>query len=203
MTGAGVVTSDILDELAAVAPGSPLDGLRQHRAATRTNAQASYDALFESTATGVTPAERFAVASFVAALHRAEAAHVHYRGRLVEVAGEELANAVDEVAAAAATEGPYGSFPATAELRDEDAPGLVLTLDADAANRLGARLTAGFEHSHLLVFRPREASPAALQALLDAGWSTPEIVTLSQLVAFLSFQLRVAHGLAVLQESLS
>ena len=37
-----------------------------------------------------------------------------------------------------------------------------------------------------------------LQALLDAGWSTPEIVTLSQLVAFLTFQIRVAAGLRTL-----
>lgn len=37
-----------------------------------------------------------------------------------------------------------------------------------------------------------------LQALLDAGWSTTEIVTLSQLVAFLSFQIRVVVGLRVL-----
>jgi uncharacterized protein YciW len=50
----------------------------------------------------------------------------------------------------------------------------------------------------LLVFRPRDASPAALQSLLDAGWSTTGIVTLSQLVAFLSFQIRVVAGLRAL-----
>ena len=42
------------------------------------------------------------------------------------------------------------------------------------------------------------AAPAALQALLDAGWSTTDIVTLSQIVAFLSFQIRVIAGLRVL-----
>ena len=51
---------------------------------------------------------------------------------------------------------------------------------------------------HLLVFHPRDAAPAALQALLDAGWSTTDIVTLSQIVAFLSFQIRVVAGLRVL-----
>ncbi len=40
------------------------------------------------------------------------------------------------------------------------------------------------------MFRPREAHRKALTALADAGWSTTGIVTLSQLVAFLSFQVR-------------
>jgi uncharacterized protein YciW len=52
--------------------------------------------------------------------------------------------------------------------------------------------------AHLLVFHPRDAAPARLQALLDAGWSTTDIVTLSQIIAFLSFQIRVAAGLRVL-----
>ena len=37
-----------------------------------------------------------------------------------------------------------------------------------------------------------------LEALAAAGWSATGIVTLSQLVAFLAFQLRAATGLAVL-----
>lgn len=48
------------------------------------------------------------------------------------------------------------------------------------------------------MFRPREASPEALQKLLDAGWSTTAIVTLSQIVAFLAFQIRVVTGLTAL-----
>jgi CMD domain protein len=63
---------------------------------------------------------------------------------------------------------------------------------------LGARLAAAFDHAHFLVFHPRDAEPARLQALLDAGWSTTDIVTLSQIIAFLSFQIRVAAGLRIL-----
>ena len=48
------------------------------------------------------------------------------------------------------------------------------------------------------MFHSRDASPGALQALLDAGWTTAEVVTPSQLVAFLTFQIRVVAGLAVL-----
>jgi uncharacterized protein YciW len=54
------------------------------------------------------------------------------------------------------------------------------------------------QHAHLLVFHPRDASPAALQKLLDAGWSATDIVTLSQLVSFLTFQIRVVAGLRTL-----
>ncbi|MFI6325687.1 CMD domain-containing protein [Nonomuraea sp. NPDC050556] len=57
------------------------------------------------------------------------------------------------------------------------------------------RLAAGLAHAELLVLRPSEASPQALKALDDAGWSTTEIVTLSQLVAFLTFQIRLVAGL--------
>jgi uncharacterized protein YciW len=59
-------------------------------------------------------------------------------------------------------------------------------------------LAAALEHAHLLVFRLRESSPDALAVLLNAGWSTTGIVTLSQLVAFLSYQLRVVVGLEAL-----
>ena len=50
----------------------------------------------------------------------------------------------------------------------------------------------------MLVFHPRDAAPAHLQALIDAGWSTTGIVTLSQLVAFLAFQIRAVTGLRAL-----
>ena len=40
-----------------------------------------------------------------------------------------------------------------------------------------------------------------LQALLDAGWSNDDIVTLSQLVAFLAFQIRAAAGLRILAQT--
>jgi CMD domain protein len=63
---------------------------------------------------------------------------------------------------------------------------------------LGERLAAALAQTHLLVFRPREATGDDLGRLLDAGWSTDGIVTLSQLVSFLAFQQRVVTGLRVL-----
>jgi uncharacterized protein YciW len=50
----------------------------------------------------------------------------------------------------------------------------------------------------MLVFHPRDACPASLQALRDAGWLKTDIVTLSQLVAILAFQIRAIAGLRAL-----
>ncbi len=197
------MTTDLIDELAGIAAGSVVDGLRRRREQARAHSEASYDALFVAPdQTGVSRTERLAVAAFVAALHGAPSVHEHYRGLLAEV-DSGVADLVDELASAAASDGPYGHFPPTADLRTEDAPGPVFQVGRDASVELGSRLAAALEHAHLLVFRPRESSPDALASLLRAGWSTSGIVTLSQLVAFLSFQLRVVHGLSALKESLS
>ena len=80
--------------------------------------------------------------------------------------------------------------------------GLIYRVGAERRPVLGARLAAALEHAHLLVFRPRDAASADMKALLAAGWSETGIVTLSQLVAFLSFQVRVVTGLRVLGASL-
>ncbi len=60
----------------------------------------------------------------------------------------------------------------------------------------GLPLRWGF--ARLLTFTPVEATPAALQTLGDAGWSLRGIVTLAQLVAFVSFQSRLLSGLRLL-----
>ena len=105
--------------------------------------------------------------------------------------------ALDAEIARGRTQGPYGSYPA-GPLSRENSAGLIYRVSDDGRRSLGARLAAALEHVHLLVFRPRDADPAALQALLDAGWSTNDIVTLSQFVAFLSFQIRAVGGLRTL-----
>ncbi|MFT4004057.1 MAG: CMD domain protein, partial [Rhizobium sp.] len=78
---------------------------------------------------------------------------------------------------------------------------LVYEVTSENRDALGPKLAAALEHSHLLVFRPREASAAALQKLLDAGWTATGIVTLSQIVAFLAFQIRVVAGLKALAKT--
>ena len=194
--------TDIIDRLAGVRAGGSVDALRRHRPATRDNAQASYDALFtgvdELDETHASLAERAAVAQFIAILHDDEVAATHYAALTRQAGGDVLAGAIADLAEAARTTGPYGDYPADGPLAGESVPGLRFSVDDNDRSALGDRLAAALEHAHLLVFRPRESSVAALAALGDAGWSTGGIVTLSQLVAFLAFQLRVAAGLRLL-----
>jgi CMD domain protein len=191
--------ADVIDALVGITPDSPLSAIRARRPEARAHAQATYRALFAPAAPGtVTALERFAVGGFVAGLHGATAIAAFYGARLAESgAAAALRNAVDAGIAEAGASGPYGRYPA-GPLSREDADGPSYRVGAAMRGTLGPRLAAAFEHVHMLVFHPRDAAPASLQALLDAGWSTTDIVTLSQIVAFLSFQIRVVTGLRTL-----
>jgi CMD domain protein len=191
--------ADVIDALVGITPGAALDAIRARRPEARAHAQATYRALFTPAKPGsVSRQERFAVGAFVAGLHGATAIAGAYGARLAEAgASSALMKALDAAVAEATTRGPYGQYPA-GPLSREDTAGPSYRVGAANRSALGPRLTAAFEHVHLLVFHPRDAAPRALQALLDAGWSTTDIVTLSQIVAFLSFQIRVVTGLRTL-----
>ncbi len=191
--------ADIIDALVGITPGSPLDAIRARRPEARAHAQATYRALFTpESPDNISAQERFAVGEFVAGLHGATAITDRYAARLVESgASAALKEAVDAAIKEAKTHGPYGSYPA-GPLSREDTAGPVYRVGAATRRALGPRLAAALEHVHMLVFHPRDAAPTALQALLDSGWSTTGIVTLSQIVAFLSFQIRVVTGLRTL-----
>ncbi|MGK4904244.1 CMD domain-containing protein [Streptomyces albus] len=60
------------------------------------------------------------------------------------------------------------------------------------------RFTALRRHARLLVLAPSTAGPQDIAALRDAGWSAPDIVTASQLIAFVTYQTRLAAGLRAL-----
>lgn len=197
-----VPTPDVIDRLADIRPGSFVDRIRAERPETRANAQKSYLALFEPAQDGdVTRVERLLVAAFVAGLHGADAAEEFYAGGAAGIGGStSLIAAVKSEIEAGRTRGPYGKYP-SGPLSGEDKPGPAFTVSESGRAALGGKLSAALEHSHLLVYRPREANPAALQTLLDAGWTTTAIVTLSQIVAFLAFQIRVAAGLTALSEA--
>jgi len=61
-----------------------------------------------------------------------------------------------------------------------------------------ARLQAMLAFTGKLIERPIEGDKAAVQSLAASGLSTPAIVAMSQLIAFLSYQIRVAAGLKAL-----
>jgi uncharacterized protein YciW len=62
----------------------------------------------------------------------------------------------------------------------------------------GARLHAVLAFTGKLIERPIDGDRAEVQALAGSGLSTPAIVALGQLVAFLSYQVRLAAGLEAL-----
>ncbi|WP_327087153.1 CMD domain protein [Nonomuraea sp. NBC_01738] len=189
------MTADVIDHLAGIHPGSPLDLLRERRPDAREHAQRSYEALFApDSEQDVTLVERDALATFVAGLHQDRAVTGHYADRLAELAPDLLKNIEKEIDAGR-TAGPYGVYDEPA-LAAESLVGPAFRTGGRAA--LGERLAAGLDHAHLLIFRPREATAAHLGRLLDAGWTTTGAVTLSQLVAFLTFQIRVVAGLRLL-----
>ncbi|MEY9417103.1 CMD domain protein [Bradyrhizobium japonicum] len=197
-----MATKDIIDTLAGIEPGTALDGIRARRLQARENAQKSYLSLFELVDAGdFSLVERAAVALFVIGLHR-EPNVAFYRAKLAATAdGARLAEAIEVEIGRGETSGPYGAYPA-GPLSVENTAGLIYRASAEGKSILGARLAAALEHAHLLVFRPRDAASADMKALLAAGWSDTGIVTFSQLVAFLSFQVRVVTGLRVLGASL-
>lgn len=192
-------TPDIIDTLAGIKPGSALDALRAKRLQARENAQKSYLSLFEPIDAGdFSPLERAAVAAFVTGLHGESPVAAFYRDKLAASAGgAALLEAIDAEIARGKTSGPYGSFP-SGPLSIENTAGLIYRVSAASKSALGTRLVAALEHAHLLVFRPRDAASSDMKALLAAGWSNTGIVTFSQLVAFLSFQVRVVSGLRTL-----
>ena len=197
-------STDIIDDFVGIVSGDPLDTARKARPDARTHAQGSFEALFRPEFPGtVTETERYAVAAFVAALHDQAQITEFYRQALdrSSAGNPAIMAAVMSEAAHGRTIGPYGAYP-PGPLEVESVPGPEFFIDEGVETYvLGKRLAAALTHAHLLVLHPRDASKKRLQRLLDAGWSTTDIVTLSQVISFLSYQIRVATGLSVLKEA--
>lgn len=196
------MSADLLDRIAGIEPGSRLDALRHARPAAREHTQRARDVLLSpADERGFSRAERLAVASFVLGLHRGgpgrgiEALAAEYDDAL-RALDPELADAVATAADQARRPWPFGVYH-EAGLAAESEPGERYVAAPDAGGRVAERLAAALSHAALLVLRPREASPEAIEELLDAAWTPAQIVTLSQLVSFLTYQARVAHALAV------
>lgn len=194
--------TDIIDRLAGIAAGSPLDAVRARRPAARAHAEASYRALLlPAEPGGFAIAERFAVAAYVAGLHREAATAAHYAAHLGRHGGAALADTVVAAVAQTRAEGPAGHYPA-GPLAGESSAAPSFALPPALAAALGPKLAAAFAHAHFLVFHPREAAAERFAPLYAAGWTEDAIVSLSQLVSFLAFQIRVVAGLATLRASL-
>lgn len=73
-------------------------------------------------------------------------------------------------------------------------------LEADVPDAsVSPRLAAMLVFTQTLICRPAEGDREAIRALRHAGLEDPDIVTLAQLIAFLSYQIRMVVGLRALQ----
>jgi len=64
----------------------------------------------------------------------------------------------------------------------------------------GARLALILDFAGKLIVRPLDGDKTSIDALLAVGLSTPAIVALGQLIAFLSYQVRVVAGLQAMAD---
>lgn len=57
-------------------------------------------------------------------------------------------------------------------------------------------------HTDLIVTNPGEATEAHLHDLLAAGYSVPQIIAISELLAQVCYETRIVHGLSLLKEDM-
>jgi CMD domain protein len=160
-------TRDVMDELAGLAPDSPIAALRRQRADVVRHTQGSDEALFNpQNDGGLTRAERAAAALRIAVLLRDPVLQAHYRGRLAPL---DL----------------HGSLAHAAE----------------TGAMADARLATILGHVDTLTNEPNSATRSHLDALAQAGLTPRAILALSQLIAYVNFQARVAAGLRMLRDA--
>ncbi len=176
---------DLVARLAGLAPDSPIVALRAHRAESTRQTQASHQTLFDAEPDDLPLAERLAAAAYAAALANASAASAVYRERLhaLGASGEYAAALLDRLT------------------HDHDHS--VDQADADALLAAEpSRLSAILAHTRAVTLTPAQTAaqgPAALASLQNAGLSTRAIVVLSQLIAFVAYQVRVVAALRALE----
>lgn len=169
MTQEEVFPLDLMNQLAGLAPDSPLAGVRALRPEVVRHTQASYEKLFTpADSSDLTAIERGLVALRVAALNAHSILLAHYRQQLAAL----------------------GITPEQMTVFEQSDQNVILD----------PRTTAIMRHVDLVTRTPGAATPADLTTLQAAGLSVTAIVTLSQLIAFLSFQVRTLAVLAVLTE---
>jgi len=173
-----MTTSETLEEntvarVVGIKPDSPLAKLIATRADTFALTQTTETAALKPRDPGgLSHAERAALACRMARLNQAEQLAAHY--------GRDLFTATD-------------TDPILAQIADPATPDSILA---------NARLAALVHHVDKVTTQPREASAADIQALRTAGLIDADIVRLSELIAFVNYQLRLIAGLQLLQKRL-
>ncbi len=161
-------TPDLVDRLCGLVPGGPVHATRHLRDKVAAATQASHQALFDPTLDGLSLRERLLVALLASRLSASPLLAAHY-----------LANAREA-----------GCTPSEIDAAQ----------DAAAVRNGGtdARLREILSFTATLIERPVAADEAALLRLPEAGLTIPAIVALAQLIAYLSYQIRLVAGLAAM-----
>jgi uncharacterized protein YciW len=171
MTTSTVETRDTIDAILGIEPGSTIAALREAKPELARQDQAYYLAIFDPIP--------------------ASAAELSLRDRAlvaVRVASHTNSAAVADWYAAIAT--AQGADPnEIAQVRD-------LTNAWSTPTKLGAAI----RHTDLLTTAPSAATAQDLQNLKDAGLTPAGILSLSQTIAFVSYQLRSIATLRALGE---
>ena len=166
--------TDVIDELAGLSRAES-ETLRGHRPDVVSSAQTSYEALLPANLdTDPVPGLDLSTRLLIAA----RAAHEEHADSAFEHYTARLAGQPELVALAAA--GPNGQTGLTAS----------------------RRLRAILRHTDTLVSRPAASTASDLAGLTAAGLDEAQIVVLSQIASFVSFQVRIVHGLAILKGTL-
>ncbi|WOD16089.1 CMD domain protein [Paraburkholderia kirstenboschensis] len=165
-------TADVVSQLSGLAADGDVAALRAARAEATRYTQGSYDALFSPDVVGLTLDERLYAAWYAAWLTPSVDAARFYRERL-------LTESHDRATHAAALDRIVASGPAAVD---------------------DTRLAAILAHTHLLITRAAIAGPKELSTLQAAGLTTPAIVALSQLMAFVSYQVRLVATLRAMND---
>ena len=92
-----------------------------------------------------------------------------------------------------------GHYAQRLRVEGPDGPAWAAAIDAGTwAHGLPPRLATLLGYTAKLIDRPIDGDQAAVQALRDAGLSVPAVVALAQLIAFVSYQVRLVAGLQAL-----
>lgn len=163
-------TEDTVAAAVGVVPDSHLAALLQGRADIFALTQSTQNAaLNPQTAGGISPLERVALACRIALLNHVPELANQYRQSYQQIISSDTA--------------------LFQRLADPAQTGT----DVD-----DARLTALIRHVDLVTQTPRDASRADIQALREAGLAEADIVRLSEIIAFVNYQLRLVAGLQLL-----
>jgi CMD domain protein len=162
--------TDIFNQLAGIADDSPVGQLRASRDVTFNAAAGSYRAL-------ITPDDP-------GGLTYSERDAIAYRIALIEQSPAVSQHHRQRLITAGATADHLEAI--------EQFP--------QGSDRLDPHLVAALTHSDLLTRSPRDASKDEIAALKAEGFSTRDIISLSQLIAFVSFEVRLLSALRILGE---